>query len=748
MINNKNNNNNNNNKNLIENPIIEDNEDENTILTKSAKKEQSLNFILNSLFYKNSTRYKNNRNNRIKNNNEDDKDYSFQPIKSLIELPDDILLMIFRYLDVPTLLKVSQLCNFLNSVSSNHELWKELFFRKWGPLFPLVPVCTISCCHQYFSNPYSYLEPINQLFSIPFYKSLSIPKSALSTISKTTISIPPPPPSPSPTPIIHNGSGGSIQKQQQPSYTFKQLFKFRNLLFDHYRPIVMDGLNLLKTTISIKDVWMKINDPILSSSINSVTQSRVEKSIITQQPTTYLNINDDSIVNQIQTTFCVKVIKIFPTRILKQLLNLITDYEKIPLWDVSLRHCTGLIVKSPNYKNSKSIISNNSELDPIKKVDILHKQIIGNLYMTYVRMIYSQHDDNLKFFNDTLSGLNHFEDISTPTPISQPQPQQQPQQQTTTTTTTTTSNHHHHNCNISNNQQQQQQQQDQNNQNLKRKREDQENIPNATTSLSDLHQHSGGGGVGSGVNNDDEAMNKEKVLKMSLEFKKRAEENEKRIRQQIMNEVAKKQQLSEATTNAILVTLSSQSVPPSSPPQSTSPTSSSSSSTSSTTTSSSTSTTTTNANANTNTNTTNTSSSSSSRSQSPPVPTKTDAAAAAACCRAHVTSVLDQFDDIRLNHPLYIVQNAIPFKISGDEYVNKYETFKLDCFGSGFIFEPLNEGKETKMTYLLQMGKQDWMEDVCELIDEMAISRNRSLNSLISHSYQLSRRLGTPNNSK
>jgi len=511
----------------------------------------------------------NNSNNSSSNNNKNNNNNNNSPT-NLVDLPDEILLKIFKYFDVCSLVTISQTSNFLNSVSSNHDLWKQLFYRKWGPLFHLVPVCTIKCCHQFFSNPYTYLEPIHQLFSLSFYKSLLIPKELISLITS--------------------------------SYSFRHLFKFRSQLFTYYRPGLINGLQLLQDTVAMKDVWMKIDDPILLTSINTVTQSKIEKAIIDNQPTTTVTSDLNQTLLLPQTTLCIRVSKIFPTRILKQLLNLIIDYEKIPLWDVSLRHCTGMVVKSPDfrlYPNNCHINNNNNNIinqdesicdddrNHIRKVDILHKQIIGNLYMTYSRMIFSRSDENVKFLNSTLENI-HIENSN---------------------------DDKDNNCN--------------NNNNSNLNKNNNNNINNINNKNNNLNNN----------NNNGEIIKK----------RKRNDFDNNENNNCIVDEKTK----SFKTIN----TLSASSI---------------------------------------------------------------------------------KEEELVLKHPIYIVQNSIPFKTTDE---NNLDTFKLECFGSGFIFEPLNEsGKETKLTYLLQMGKQDWMEDVLELIDEMAVSRNRSINSLISHAYQLSRK--------
>eukprot|EP01132_Coremiostelium_polycephalum_P007459 gene7459-9165_t len=473
----------------------------------------------------------------ILNNNDNDNDnnnsldlHKKRSITNIIDLPDEIILLIFKYLDEKSLSRVAQISNFFNSISSNHSIWKRLFYRTWGPLFPLVPVCTIKCCHSYFSDPYSNLEPINQLFSMSFYKSLLIPQNIISVVME--------------------------------SYSFKQLFKFRNLLYSYFQPILVQGLHLLQKTVSLQSPWIKVEDPLLVSSINKVTQSRIEKAFINNQSVATFTM-ENKIEHSLQTTYCIRVSKIIPTRILKQLLNLISDYEKIPLWDVALRHCTGMIIKSPDVINSHipSNYSSNSggkqqdrvSNESIKKLDVLHKQIIGNLFMTYARMIYTNSKDNDKFLNYiTISDLKNFEDQE---------------------------------------------------------------------GLSKGQQE---------IYYDDDDEDEE-----DLRVKKRKTQASMDIDKALEEEV--------------------------------------------------------------------------------------------------------------LRDPIYVVQHAIPFKVGGHKNINdddELDTFQLDCFGSGFIFEPLTEtGKETKLTYLLQMGRQPWMEDMCELIDDLAVSRNRSVNSLISHAYQLSRRV-------
>ncbi|EFA75043.1 cyclin-like F-box containing protein [Heterostelium album PN500] len=95
-----------------------------------------------------------------------------------------------------------------------------------------------------------------------------------------------------------------------------------------------------------------------------------------------------------------------------------------------------------------------------------------------------------------------------------------------------------------------------------------------------------------------------------------------------------------------------------------------------------------------------------------------------------------------LKQPIYIVQHNIPFFVKGmnNHLMDKdIQPFQLDCFGSGFVFEPL-ENNEVKLTYVLQLTKSDWMEDEAEvLLDDLARSRSRSISTLISHAYHLSR---------
>eukprot|EP01133_Synstelium_polycarpum_P011529 gene11529-13454_t len=416
-------------------------------------------------------------------------------------MSNDILLYIFTFLDEKSLTRVSQLSNFFNSISSNHTLWGELFRTKWGPMFPLVPVCTINCCHKYFSDPYANLEPINRLFSVAFYKSLMIPAQIVAVIVA--------------------------------SYSFKQMFKFRRLLYSYYAPLLQEGLKLLRSTCGAPSpAWKRVADPLgrptVGSTPNSV-QAIVDKAIMPNQVVAMLKNHELTSVTT--TTYCVRITRLVPTRILRKMLALIIDYEKIPLWDVALRHCTGMVIKSPEINQQGQLVDER----PIKRVDLLHKQIIGNLYMTYARMIYSD-SVNDQFFANNSSIYN------------------------------------------------------------------------------DIYNED--------ENDQDSDGSRNKRLR-------RVETN-----------------------------------------QNTEP---------------------------------------------------------------------------LLKDPIYIVQHNIPFHVKGmnnhliDKEVNPYQ---LDCFGSGFIFEPTENGNgsEVKMTYLLQLIKSDWMEDEAEyLLDDLALSRNRSISALISHAYHLSR---------
>ncbi|GAM27089.1 hypothetical protein SAMD00019534_102640, partial [Acytostelium subglobosum LB1] len=506
----------------------------------------------------------------------------------LLDLPDDILLYIFSYLDEQSLTRVSQISNFFNSISSNHNIWKELFRVKWGPMFPLVPVCTINCCHKYFSDPYANLEPINMLFSLAFYKSLMLPAELLAIVTS--------------------------------SYSFKLMFKFRKLLFSYYTPLLNAGLKLMQDTLAIgADSWQPINDSLARPSVARVPNSfnsLIDKTVLPNR--TIAVLHEQTLVERTTTTYCIRITRLIPTRILKKMLALIIDYEKIPLWDVALRHCTGMVIKSPETNQKAQIVDE----PPIKKVDLLHKQIMGNLYMTYARMVYTNSTANEHFLmNQSTNGVN---DIYT----------------SSTTTTAATNNTNSNIANINNN--------NFNNNNIIKASLSNNGIINAMEVIKNKleqqqlklpampspHEHD---------DEDDEYDDDESYTDSSDDDDDTTDDVADHEDEAHEEDRAPSKRMRRVDHNA--------------------------------------------------------------------------------------------HTEVRLKEPIYVVQHNIPFHVKG--MTTEVQPFQLDCFGSGFLFEPVDE---VKLTYLLQLIKSEWMEDEAqELLDDLAISRSRSLAALISHAYQLSR---------
>ncbi|KYR00034.1 cyclin-like F-box containing protein [Tieghemostelium lacteum] len=620
---------------------------------------------------------------------------------NLIDLPYDILLYIFKFLDSLSLVRVSQISNFFQSIASNHDLWKDLFYDKWGPMFPLVPVCTLKCCHYYFSSPYQNLEAINQLFSNQFYKSLNIPREML---------------------LNH-----------LESYSFKQMFKFRSQLFDHYHPLLLNGLQLLKDTASRNpSAWTKIDDPILQTNINKVTKSQIDKTIINDQevlqfrktpPTslaTHTTHNNNNIINNnipvIEKTLpkihSIRVCKVIPTRILKELLTLITDYEKIPLWDVTIRHCTGMIIKAPNNNNATSNRSRQYSLvdqlgqqipnepiinhgepaishhlqhedafstslpihmdkDSCKKVDLLHKQIIGNLYMSYVRMIFTQSKYNEKFVDVTINNFKNIEDAN----------------------------------NILN---------------AKYPLSLLSNTTKGNIDILNFNSKAGGSDYSSNLmnispsNNNNNNNSTTSSNNISIEpdvclYQCNKSNMYNSIKHGFMEIKRKRGDDDEYHTTS---PPNGQNYNQHNPNYSFN-----------------------NYNNNNNNNSNNNNSQQLNQNHRNLSQDKLFTQPTQTLLTNKPT------EEYTLKKPIYVVQHAIPFSIGGNKSEENPNNFILECFGSGFIFEPLNDsGKETKLTYILQLGKQDWMHDIYELVDEMAISRNTSINSLISHAYQINKK--------
>ncbi|GAM27359.1 hypothetical protein SAMD00019534_105340 [Acytostelium subglobosum LB1] len=430
-------------------------------------------------------------------------------------------------------------------------------------MFPLVPVCTINCCHKYFSDPYANLEPINLLFSSAFYKSLLIPSHMMSLINS--------------------------------SYSFKQMFKFRNQLYSYYAPLLSTSLQLFRKTAAVDSaLWQPISDPLARPNQSRVAnnfQSVIDMIVLPNQSVAMLK--DHKLENETTTLYTVRVTRTVPTRILRKLLSLILDYDKIPLWDVTLRHCTGMVIKSPEVHNHANCNGPCSATDvkPIKKVDLLHKQIMGNLYMTYARMVYTNSSSNDIFLESAGNGseLNSVVNVNN----------------------NTFRNNSIIKASLSNN-----------------------GIVNAMQS-----------------------------------FLKKTEKQSLAVPIQWNNEVRFDEEDEEDDSED-------------------------------------------------------------QRAPHKRVKRK--------------TAVQSEAAGPVLADPIYIVQHQIPFHVQGmnnhliDREVQPYH---LNCFGSGFVFEPIEHApEEVKLTYILQVNRSEWMEEEAqELLDDLAVSRNRSISALISHAYHLSR---------
>ncbi|EGG18814.1 cyclin-like F-box containing protein [Cavenderia fasciculata] len=580
--------------------------------------------------------------------------------------------------------------------------------------------------HSQLGHPLELLDLPDDILFYAFYKSLMIPQAILSVILS--------------------------------SYSFKQMFKFRNLLYRYYQPLLSDALEILQKTASLNqrgssqgnDNGIENNGEgafwttVQVTKQPSLATSTIEKSIVPNQRVSVLH--NHTLVHRNLTTYCIRVTRTIPTRILKKMMSLILDYEKIPLWDVALRHCTGMVIKSPEI---------NGVDGHVKKVDILHKQIIGNLFMTYVRMVYTESSDNDRFFASPNSNIHNDSNDSTTfksnsnnnnsiISFNHSHNHNQPSMMSSSSTTNPIIHDQfnnillqysspypiqptHNNNNINNN----------NNNNSNNNN----NEPTTTTSdllnnigllqyqLNEQHQdiirkYQSGSPISSDTSQHQDNNDGRGGEDDSDDFSSSTDDSDSFVSDSEDDE-SDQDDSSESLSDSegsldIEDSINSHLHHPNSVY---------------------------NSNAYSSKNHSRyrrEQESDEQQDQDQNEDNDDEEEDLQSSTRAPLKRVRrNSIDEPILLSPIHIVQHHIPFHIKGmnNHLIDKeVQPFNLDCYGSGFIFEPIGDGKEIKMTYILQVHQEDWMDDEAkEMVDDLAISRGRSISSLISHAYHLSR---------
>jgi len=106
---------------------------------------------------------------------------------SITELPDELVLTIFSFLDLKDLLSVSRVCSSLFLISLDDHLWKKLIKHRWPNMFPkmfphsqsfeqfsdTLPIGVI--CHQELlkSSIFRVLHPTRSAWKQRFMKGIS-----------------------------------------------------------------------------------------------------------------------------------------------------------------------------------------------------------------------------------------------------------------------------------------------------------------------------------------------------------------------------------------------------------------------------------------------------------------------------------------------------------------------------------------------------------------------------------------------